>query len=173
MKIEEGKRYVQRNGETVGPIIPNPHDNRGIYPWVSANAPEASMAWREDGAFYSDLEDRRDLVAEVCDPVEPHLPPPEREDVVCGTGFVGRDAYGIAAMDALDEVRRARTMFGPMASMHEGYAVILEELDEVKEIVWMKQKNRDLDKARKEVLQVAAMCISFAAELCTEERGRR
>jgi hypothetical protein len=90
-----------------------------------------------------------------------------------GTGFVERDAYGVAAMEALDEVRRARGMFGPMASMHEGYAVILEELDEVKEIVWLKQKNRNLADARKEVLQVAAMCIAFAAELCTEERGRR
>lgn len=98
---------------------------------------------------------------------------PSTDAPVIGRGIIDRDAYGIAAMDALAEVQRARQMFGPMASMHEGYAVILEELDEVKEIVWLKQKNRNLADARKEVLQVAAMCLAFAAELCTEERGRR
>lgn len=84
-----------------------------------------------------------------------------------------RDAYSDAAEAALAEVRRAREMFGPMASMHEGYAVAMEECEEVWDIVKMKQKLRDLPHARKEAIQAAAMWLAFAVEVCTEERGRR
>jgi hypothetical protein len=80
--------------------------------------------------------------------------------------------YEYAARMAVEEVVRARSMFGPMYNMHEGYAIILEEQDEVKEIVWQKQKNRDLVAARKEAIQCAAMWIAFAVEVCNEERGR-
>lgn len=80
--------------------------------------------------------------------------------------------YELAAQLAVEEVVRARSMFGPMYNMHEGYAIILEEQDEVKEIVWQKQKNRDLLQAKKEAIQCAAMWIAFAVEVCNEERGR-
>lgn len=80
--------------------------------------------------------------------------------------------YEFAASLAVAEIVRARSMFGPMYNMHEGYAIILEEQDEVKEIVWQKQKNRDLAAAKKEAIQCAAMWLAFAVEVCNEERGR-
>lgn len=45
------------------------------------------------------------------------------------------------------------------ASLHEAYAVILEELDEVWDITKQKRKNRNADELRKEFVQVAAMAI--------------
>lgn len=60
-----------------------------------------------------------------------------------------------------------------MNSAHEGYAVLLEELDELWEHVKTKQKNRDLHAMKREAIQIAAMAMRFAVECCTEERGRR
>lgn len=165
MKIEPGKRYVTRNGGSVGPMIPNPHpQNSETYPWVPQCEPYPNNAYTDDGRYRTDDPTHRlDAVSEV---VEPKTPP------VVSRGIIERDAYGIAATEALDEVRRAREMFGPMHSMHEGFAVIQEETDEVWDIVKMKQKNRDLGAARKEAIQCAAMWLAFAAEVCDEERGR-
>jgi NTP pyrophosphatase (non-canonical NTP hydrolase) len=72
------------------------------------------------------------------------------------------------------ELRRARIElgYGPMHSAHEGFAVLMEEVDELKAHVWMKQKNRDLKAMRKEAIEVGAMAVAFAAEVCDEERGR-
>lgn len=78
-----------------------------------------------------------------------------------------------ATLDARSEAFRAREIHSPMNSAHEGFAVLMEEFEELKAHVWMKQKNRNLDEMRKEAIQVAAMAIAFAAEVCTEERGRR
>ena len=61
----------------------------------------------------------------------------------------------------LAEFKRARTKFAPMRGTHEGYAVILEELDEA----WDEIKANNLPKARKEMLQVAAMALAFLVEV--------
>lgn len=71
------------------------------------------------------------------------------------------------------EVERASAMWPPMSSAHEGYAVILEELDELKAHVWTNQKRRDLAAMRKEAVQVAAMAVRFLLDVCDEERGRK
>lgn len=60
-----------------------------------------------------------------------------------------------------------------MNSAHEGYGVMLEEFEELKAHVFTNQKRRDLDAMRKEAIQVAAMAMRFAADICNEERGRR
>jgi hypothetical protein len=48
---------------------------------------------------------------------------------------------------------------GSFPSLHEAYAVILEELDEVWDIVKLKKCKRDKEALRKELIQVAAMAI--------------
>lgn len=65
------------------------------------------------------------------------------------------------ATSALDAALRKHRS---MASPHEGYAVILEELDELWDEVCA--QSCDLAKARKEAAQVAAMGIRFLMDLC-------
>ena len=72
-----------------------------------------------------------------------------------------------------DEIRSARANWPELYNAHEGYAVLLEEVDELKAHVWTKQTNRDLNAMRKEAIQVAAIAIRFAEEVCSEARGRR
>ncbi len=58
-----------------------------------------------------------------------------------------------------DEVKRAEVHGKQFASLHEAYAVILEELDEVWDITRLKRKNRDKQQLREELIQVAAMAV--------------
>ena len=81
------------------------------------------------------------------------------------------DNYEQAALDALAEVRRARQLY-PLGfnTAHEGFAVLLEEVDELKAHVWMQQSKRDYASMRKEAVQVAAMALAFIVEAC-EPKG--
>ncbi len=62
------------------------------------------------------------------------------------------------------ELNRARQAHGNLHGPHEGYAVILEELDEL----WEEVKSKLATKAdmRKEAAQVAAMAIRFMTDVC-------
>lgn len=72
------------------------------------------------------------------------------------------------------ELVEASAMWPPFNSAHEGWAVIYEEfIVELGEHVWMKQSKRDLPAMRKEALQVAAMALRFALDVCDETRGRK
>lgn len=62
-----------------------------------------------------------------------------------------------------NEVDRARGLHDPMNTPHEGYAVILEELDEL--WVEIKKKKPDTQEMRKEAIQVAAMAVRFIEDL--------
>jgi hypothetical protein len=73
------------------------------------------------------------------------------------------------AEDVLEELRAAMARYGPMASAHEGYAVLLEELDELKSEVWKSPKRRDPAAMRAEAVQVAAMAMRFIYDLCDAE----
>ena len=94
------------------------------------------------------------------------------EDIDYGMRLM-RQRRDIALVDVTKELERATDLHGPMASPHEGYAVLLEEVDELKTHVFMKQKNRELAEMRKEAIQVAAMALRFVVDVCTEDRGRR
>lgn len=82
-------------------------------------------------------------------------------------------AYRSAFLEAEIEVDQAVSTWPPHNSAHEAYAVLLEEMDELWAHVKTNQKKRDLDAMRKEAIQVAAMAIRFAAEVCDERRGRK
>jgi hypothetical protein len=77
------------------------------------------------------------------------------------------------------ELSKARQTHAPMNSHHEGYAVILEELDELWEICKMNTHKFDIgdtdkenlrrrkrEAMRKEALQVAAMAVRFIQDVC-------
>ena len=69
---------------------------------------------------------------------------------------------------ALDEIkveyRRAVNLHAPMHSAHEGYAVILEEVDELKAEVWKKKQSRET--VRREAIHVAAMALRLIVDVC-------
>ena len=64
-----------------------------------------------------------------------------------------------------DELVKARKNHGPQASYHEGYAVILEELDEVWDEVKKRTKERDLDNLLIELIQVSSMAQKMAEDI--------
>lgn len=72
-----------------------------------------------------------------------------------------------------NEIDSARSNWPAFHNAHEGFAVLLEEVDELKSHVWTNQKKRDLKEMQKEAIQVAAMAIRFASEVCSDERGRK
>jgi hypothetical protein len=71
------------------------------------------------------------------------------------------DRFDAIAQDVLIEVRRATAIHGKFNSTHEGYAVILEELDEL----WHAVKRNNRQQSIAEAYQVAAMAIRFIADL--------
>lgn len=79
---------------------------------------------------------------------------------------------GICIEDIWAELNRAYK-WPPMNSAHEGYGVLAEEFDELFTHVKTRQKLRDIDEMRKEAIQVAAMAIRFAVDICNETRGRK
>lgn len=65
-----------------------------------------------------------------------------------------------------NELLRAKTLFPEkFVNQHEGYAVLLEEIDELWDEIKKNQKNYDLDAQRKEATQAAAMLVRFIVEL--------
>lgn len=68
--------------------------------------------------------------------------------------------------EAEQEFRRASSIHPPFNSAHEGYAVLLEEVEELWDEVKKSPKNRDIPKMREEAIQVAAMALRFVHD-CT------
>ncbi len=64
----------------------------------------------------------------------------------------------------LEELQSATSKFNSFNNPHEGYAVILEELDEL----WDAIKANDLEAARREAIQVTAMGLRFLVDLYPE-----
>ena len=85
---------------------------------------------------------------------------------------MNRVDVALATMEAEVEAQRAASLWPPFNSAHEGYAILLEELDELKAHVWTNQKRRDIAAMRQEAVQVAAMALRFIADVCNEEVGR-
>jgi hypothetical protein len=62
------------------------------------------------------------------------------------------------------ELDRARAGHNNINSLHEGYAVILEEMDEVWDEIKKKRSQRDSAKLLAELIQIAAMCQRTAED---------
>ena len=79
------------------------------------------------------------------------------------------------AREAGDELVRAQDLFPAFHGPHEGYAVILEELDELWQEVKASKPGADRSAMRKEAIQVAAMALRFVHDVCDarlDEVGR-
>lgn len=70
-----------------------------------------------------------------------------------------------------DALHKAITKHTPFNNAHEGYAVILEELDELWDEVraWQPDSHRTVE-MRKEAIHVAVMAIRFIKDVC-DKRG--
>jgi len=77
------------------------------------------------------------------------------------------------AFEATAEAMGAMENWPPFNSAHEGFAVLKEEVDELWDHVKTNQKKRDIAAMRKECIQVAAMAMRFALEICNETNGRK
>lgn len=76
------------------------------------------------------------------------------------------EEYEQAAAESLDELWSARQRFPSFHSPHEGYAVLLEEVDELWDEVRSFRGAKDTTRMRAEAIQVAAMAIRFAVDCC-------
>lgn len=65
------------------------------------------------------------------------------------------DRYKTIANEVVKEADRALFQFGEYASMHEGYAVLLEEVEEL----WAEIKTDNIEAAELEAIQVAAVAM--------------
>lgn len=71
--------------------------------------------------------------------------------------------------DIKKEFEWALKHFGTFNNAHEGYAVLLEEVDELWENVKLNQKNQDRTQLiKEEAIQVAAMAIRLIYDCCFE-----
>ena len=65
------------------------------------------------------------------------------------------------------EEHRARSKFGDFHSAHEGFAVLLEEVDELWDAVRLQEGDPErADSLRLEAIQVGAMALRFVVDVC-------
>jgi len=85
--------------------------------------------------------------------------PPARSVTVRANRFLGA---------VLDEFQRAAKRHPRINSLHEGYAIILEEVDELWQETRKRKEKRNPKATRTELMQVAAMCVRTALDLDLE-----
>jgi hypothetical protein len=74
--------------------------------------------------------------------------------------------------DVIVELEGATSKFPAFNSAHEGFGVLKEEVDELWDEVKKKQGARDIERMRKEAIQVAAMALRFVADVCYDGGGQ-
>lgn len=83
-----------------------------------------------------------------------------------------KQLYYTKSSEFAEELAKARRKFPVQNSAHEGYAVILEELEELWDLVKQKQSERDYSLLRKETIQLGAMVLAFLVEVVEPENRR-
>ena len=76
------------------------------------------------------------------------------------------DRHEDAFREVREELQEASLKFGAFNSAHEGYAVMLEEVEELWDEIKVKQSLRSKEQIRCEAKQVAAMAIRIMID-CT------
>lgn len=71
---------------------------------------------------------------------------------------------GDILLEVQNELKRAEKKFAQFNNPHEGYAVLLEEMDELWDLI--KKQSHDREAMKWEALQVAAMAVRFIKDLC-------
>jgi hypothetical protein len=77
------------------------------------------------------------------------------------------DAAADVLMEIAAEYARATCKFPPMASPHEGYAILLEEVHEA----WEEIRANNTDRALEEMVQVGAMAVRFIIDIRAKRAG--
>lgn len=70
------------------------------------------------------------------------------------------------AADVVNELREATRNYPKLASAHEGWAVLKEEVDELWDEVKKRPGVANKSLMRKEAVQAAAMAMRFLLEVC-------
>jgi hypothetical protein len=74
--------------------------------------------------------------------------------------------------DVAAEMDRAINKFPPMNTLHEGYAILLEEVDELWDLVKKKQSERPVPEVYEECIQIAAMALRIIVD-CSKDGFKR
>jgi hypothetical protein len=88
---------------------------------------------------------------------------------------ISTDSNYQRVLDTANEVQRellrAMNLHGSMKSGHEGYAVLLEEVEELWDVVKSNPKklSNHNERMREEAIQVAAMAMRFVVDVCDKE----
>ena len=76
--------------------------------------------------------------------------------------------------NVIQEINRSELKNGRgYASMHEAFAVLLEEVDELKNEVWKRSHNRSGHQLRSEALQIAAIALRIAEDCMDPKHLKR
>jgi NTP pyrophosphatase (non-canonical NTP hydrolase) len=70
------------------------------------------------------------------------------------------------------ELDRISTKKYEIKSLHEGYALLLEEVDEVKDITWARASNRSLAHLDEELAQVIAIALCIHKDIVMKKNNR-
>lgn len=70
-----------------------------------------------------------------------------------------------AVLDIIKEFNRATELFGPFHSAHEGYAILLEEMDELWDEVKKHRSPENYQRMMDEAVQVGAMALRFIVDM--------
>ncbi len=81
----------------------------------------------------------------------------------------GRTA--LAVNEIVQEMLGATEKHGPLHSPHEGLGVLLEEFEELKDWIKLKEEKRDPLAGRREAMQVAAVALRFMLDCCELKGG--
>lgn len=89
----------------------------------------------------------------------------------CPSDLSREQALNLAETLALvaGEYRRAVALHRPMASAHEGFAVLAEEVHELWDEVRKRRGVRDPHAVMREAIQVAAMAVRLIEDVCRPE----